>query len=134
MIGYSGTSENDDSPDPIRAFYTGISVPRDDEEREQLITTTNFRYNQRGKIESAFRMAKNKFDVSTDTDKPARKVFYFHTSVLFYNLYSIVNTVPSPHSGVEFNTTQKELLGVIQNLAFNGPTRPDALDYEFDHS
>jgi len=134
MIGYSGASENADSPDPMRAFYTDISVPRDDEEREQLITKTNFRYNQRGKIESLFRMAKNKFDVSTDTDKPARKAFYFHISVLFYNLYNIVNTVPSPQHGLEFNTTQKELLGVIQNLAFNGPTRPDALNYRFDHS
>lgn len=134
MIGYSGASEETDTPAPIRAFYTGMTVPRNDKEREQLITKTNFRYDQRGKIESLFRMAKNKFDVSTDTDKPARKAFYFHISVLFYNLYNIVNTVPSPLHGLEFTTTQKELLGVIQNLAFNGPTRPDALDYQFDHT
>lgn len=134
MIGYSGANEGADTPDPMRAFYTGISVPRDDEEREQLITQTNFRYNQRGKIESLFRMAKNKFDVSTDTDKPARKAFYFHISVLFYNLYNIVNSVPAPQTGLELTTTQKELLGVIQNLAFNGPTRPDALEYRFSHS
>lgn len=129
MIGYSGTGEDDESPDPVRAFYTDISIPSDKEERDELITNTNFRYNQRGKIESLFRMAKNKFDVSTDTDQPARKAFYFHMSVLFYNLYNIVNTVPSPESGVELDTTQTELLTVTRNLAFNGPTRPDALNY-----
>lgn len=129
MIGYSGASENDETPDPIRAFYTGISVPSDKDEREEWITNVNYRYNQRGKIEPLFRMAKNKFDVSTDSDKKERKTFYFNMSVLFYNLYKIVNTVPSPEHGLELNTTQTELLTVIRNLAFNGPTRPDALNY-----
>ncbi|WP_128226540.1 transposase [Halobacteriaceae archaeon SHR40] len=129
MIGYSGASEDAETPNPIRAFYTDISVPSDKDERKKWIQNTNFRYNQRGKIESLFRMAKNKFDVSTETDKKERKAFYFHMSVLFYNLYNIVNTVPSPEHGVELDTTQTELLTVTRNLAFHGPTRPDALDY-----
>lgn len=129
MIGYSGAGENAETPEPIRAFYTDISLPADEEKRETEITNTNFRYNQRSKIESMFRMGKNKFDVATDTDKKGRKSFYINMSVLFYNLYNIVNTVPAPKCGVEFNTTQKELLEVVQNLAFGGIMRPDALDY-----
>lgn len=133
LIGYSGAEKGADTPAPIRAFYTDISLPEDDDEQEELITNINFQYNQRAKIESLFRMAKNRFDVATDTDKPARKAFYFHMSVLFYNLYKIVNTVPSPKHGLELNTTQKELLEVLHNLALNGPSPPDALTYHRQH-
>ena len=78
-------------------------------------------------------MAKNRFDVATDSDKPPRKAFYFHMSVLFYNLYKIVNTVPSLKHGLEFDTTQNELLEVLHNLALDGPTPPDALAYHRNH-
>lgn len=132
LIGYSGST--DDTVGPVRAFYTDMDVPSDKEQQKELITQINFRYNQRAKIESMFRMAKNAFDVSTDTDKAARKSFYFHMSVLFYNLYKIVNTVPAPNNGLELDTTQKELLEVIRNLAFRGPTRPTALTYLLEHS
>jgi hypothetical protein len=81
-----------------------------------------------------FRMAKNEFDVATDTDKPPRKSFYFHMSVLFYNLYKIVNTVPSPRLGLELDTNQKELLEVLHNLALEGPASPDALAYHREHN
>jgi hypothetical protein len=134
IIGHSGADKDADTPNPIRAFYTRITLPTDEEDREELITTINFRYNQRGKIEPMFRMAKNRFDVSTDTDDPVRKAFYFHISVLFYNLYKIVNTVPSPKHGLELDITQNELLEVIENLALNGPTPPHALTYHREHN
>ena len=134
LIGYSGADSEADTPSPIRAFYTDISLPDDEDDREELITTINFQYNQRAKIEPLFRMAKNRFDVASDTDKPRRKAFYFHMSVLFYNLYQIVNTVPSPKHGLEFETTQNELLEVLHNLALNGPSPPDALTYHRQHN
>lgn len=133
LIGYSGADEDDESPGPIRAFYSGISLPDDEDEREEEITKINFRYNQRAKIETMFRMAKNQFDLSTDTDKSIRKAFYFQMSVLLYNLYKIVQTVPAPRSGVELDTTPSELLEVVQNLAFDGPTASDALTYHREH-
>ncbi|WP_262178315.1 hypothetical protein [Haloarcula laminariae] len=133
LIGYSGSSDDTDSIEPVRAFYTDIQFPTDDDERAELITDINFCYNQRGKIESLFRMAKNKFDVSADTSNPVRKAFYFNISALFYNLYNIVNTVPSPRSGLELTTTQKEFLEVTEKLALGGPTLPDALQYHREH-
>jgi len=133
LIGYSGADPEADSSAPIRAFYTDISIPEDKDDEEELITDINFQYNQRAKIETLFSMAKNRFDIATDTDKPPRKAFYFHMSVLFYNLYKIVNTVPSPKHGLEFDATQNELLEVLHNLALDGPTPPDALAYHRNH-
>ena len=133
LIGYSGANKDENSIDPVRAFYTGMELPTDDEKREKIITNTNFRYNQRAKIEPLFRMAKNRFDVFSDTDDPVRKVFYFNTSILFCNLYNVLNTVPSPRHGLELDTTQNEVLEVIENLAFHGPTTPDALRYHREH-
>ncbi|ADQ66925.1 hypothetical protein GL213_06700 [Halogeometricum borinquense] len=134
LLGYSGDNSQADTPDPIRAFYSDMSLPGDPDARESLITLINWQYNQRAKIESMFRMAKNEFDVATDTDKPPRKSFYFHMSVLFYNLYKIVNTVPSPRLGLELDTNQKELLEVLHNLALEGPASPDALAYHREHN
>lgn len=133
LIGYSGAGSESDTIEPVRAFYTDMTLPDDDEEREDLIRTINFRYNQRAKIESLFNMVKNQFDVATDTDKPPRKAFYFHMSVLLYNLYKIVNTVPSPKHGLELNTSQNELLEVLHNLALEGPSAPDALTFHREH-
>ncbi len=129
LLGYSGATDDDSTIEPVRFFFTDIDTPLDDEARDELITKLNFQYNQRGKIETLFRMAKNAFDVSTDSDKKERKAFYFHMSVLFYNMYKIVNTVPAPNNGLELDVTQKELLGVTQNIAFGGPRQPTALTY-----
>jgi len=135
LIGYSGASENDDSPDPIRAFYANHSlpIPDDPKKRDSFIQDINFTYNQRAKIETLFRLIKNEFDVGSDTDKPNRKVFYFNISVLFYNIYKIVNTVPSPRYGLEFDVSQKELLEVVRILSFGGVQQPDAYTYFNNH-
>lgn len=106
-----------------------MELPDDKEAREELIETLNFVYNQRGKIESMFRMTKNAVDVGTDSDKTHKKVFFLNMSVLFYNMFKIVNTRPAPNSGIEIDASAKELLTVVRNLAYYGPTRPKALDY-----
>ena len=133
LIGYSGADPEADSPEPVRAFYIGTSTLEHEDDEEELITDINFQYDQRAKIETLFSMAKNRFDIATDTDKPPRKAFYFHLSVLFYNFYKIVNTVPSPEHGIEFDTTQNELLEVLHNIALDGPASPDALTYHRHH-
>lgn len=133
LIGYSGADEQADTPEPVRAFYTAMEIPEEKSKRDELITKVNFQYNQRAKIEPVFRMAKNKFDLATDSDKPQVKAFYVQMSVLLHNLYTVVNAVPSPQAGVEIDTTQNELLEVTHNLALNGPTIPDALTYHRDH-
>lgn len=129
MIGYSGASEVSDTVDPVRAFFTDLSLPSDEEKREELIKEINFLYNQRAKIENIFSMAKNNFDVYSDTDDPVRKIFYFNTSILFCNLFKIVNTVPSPKRGLTFDIDQQELLEVIMNISFGGPDPSDGFDY-----
>lgn len=133
LIGYSGADEQADTPEPVRAFYTDMEIPEEKSKQDKLITNINFQYNQRAKIEPIFRMAKNRFDPATDSDKPQVKAFYFQMSVLLYNLYKIVDTVPSPRAGVEIDTTQKEVLEVTHNLALNGPTIPEALTYHREH-
>lgn len=134
LVGYSKANETDETPDPIEAFYTDQSLPSDKADRQDLIEKIYFLYNQRDKIEAAFGMAKDDFGLTSDTDKPARKTFYFHVSFLFYNLYKMVNTVPAPNNGLELDTTQSEFLQVVRNLAFDGPTAPEALTYLQEHS
>jgi hypothetical protein len=67
--------------------------------------------------------------VATDSADPIHKLFYYNISTLFYNLYKIVDTVPSPKRGVEFDPTQLEVLEAIRNLSFGGPTCPVGLRY-----
>jgi hypothetical protein len=133
LIAYSGATKDADSPSPIRAFYTDISIEDQEEDQDKLITDINFQYNSRGKIESMFRMAKNTFDVATDSDKASRRSFYFHMSTLFYNLYKIVNTVPSPKHGLTLEVSQREFLEVLHNLALDGPKPPNALTFHKEH-
>ncbi|WP_197425451.1 hypothetical protein [Halobacterium sp. CBA1126] len=140
LVGYSGATEDDDTIEPIRAFYTDTVALPDDasaesaEEVAETIQDLNFTYNQRAKIETLFRLSKNDFDVATESDNVAKQAFYTNMSMLFYNLYKIVNTVPAPNSGLELTTTQKELLAVIQNLAFDGPRQPAAQTHLQDQS
>lgn len=141
LIGYSGASEDDDSIEPFRAFYTNIEVKPADErgqtdtdEAAETIQELNFTYNQRSKIETMFRLSKNDFDVATDSKRTAQKAFYYNMSLVFYNVYKIVNTVPAPNNGLEITTSQKELLAVMENLAFGGPRQPAAQTYLQDQS
>lgn len=141
LVGYSGASEDADTVEPIRAFYTDTVALPDDASAEDIddavaetIQELNFTYNQRGKIETLFRLSKNDFDVATESDNVAKQAFYSNMSLLFYNIYKIVNTVPAPNNGLELTTTQKELLAVMQNLAFDGPRQPAAQTYLQDQS
>ncbi|MDB2284453.1 hypothetical protein PM038_04105 [Halorubrum ezzemoulense] len=139
LLGYSGVSTDEGSSetdketssqklsDSVRAFWSDIPLPDDQDAREQRITNLNFQYNQRAKIETQFRLTKNRFDVATGSANPAHKLFYYNISTLFYNLYKIVDTIPSPKRGVEFDPTQLEVLNVIRNLSFGGPTCPVGL-------
>jgi len=120
--------------DTVRAFWSDIPLPDNQEAREQRITNLNFQYNQRAKIEAQFRLTKNRFDVATDSASPTHKLFYYNISTMFYNLYKIADTVPSPKRGVEFDPTQLEVLEVIRNLSFGGPTCPVGLRYLQDRS
>ena len=141
LIGYSGVSTDEESSetdkltsnkkllDSVRAFWSDIPLPDDRNEREQRITNLNFQYNQRAKIETQFRLTKNRFDLATDSANPTHKLFYYNISTLFYNLYKIADTVPSPKRGVEFDPTQLGILEVIRNLSFGGPTCPAGLRY-----
>lgn len=135
MIGVSGASEESATVDPVCAFYTdSLSADPDadslseaaEAQREDLIRELTATYQQRAKIETMFGMAKNDLDVGTDSSKTTTKTFYVNMAMLFYNLYNIVNTVPAPNSGLELDTSQKELLNVIQNIAFHGPEQPVA--------
>lgn len=132
LIGYSEADEDGDGHDQLRAFYTDHNLPEDDENRARVIGEINSRYDQRAKIETLFRLIKNILGVSTDTDKPARKAFYLQTSVLFYNLYKAVKTIPSPTHGVEFDISQQEFLEALRIIAFGGPTTPDPLSRVLD--
>jgi hypothetical protein len=123
LLGHSG------SIDPYRAFWAGIRLPDDAEETDRRIRQLNSQYDQRGKIETQFRLTKNRFDVSTDSRDPNRKLFYYNMSTLFYNLYEIANTVPSPKRGAELDVKQTELLEAIQVISFGGPTRSKAYQY-----
>lgn len=141
LLGYSGVSTDEESSetdketssqklsDSVRAFWSDIPLPDDQDAREQRITNLNFQYNQRAKIETQFRLTRNRFDVATDSANPAHKLFYYNISTLFYNLYKIADTVPSPKRGVEFDPTQLGILEVIRNLSFGGPTCPAGLRY-----
>ena len=129
LLGHYAKTDDPKLNDKIRAFWSDIQLPSDEKKREKRIKDLNFQYNQRARIETQFRLCKNRLDVSTDSRNPKHKLFYFHISTLFYNLYKIVNTVPSPKRGVEFDLTQNELLQVIQVVAFDGPVRSDALQY-----
>ncbi|MFA9517211.1 hypothetical protein ACERIT_08340 [Halopenitus sp. H-Gu1] len=128
LFGYSGSTDGE-TLDPIRAFYSDMKLPTDKEDRDKLITYLNFVYNHRGKIETMFRLTKNAFAVGSQSDDERRTLFYYNLSVLFYNLYKIVNTVPAPPTGIELDVSQLELLTVVRNLAFSGPTQPPALTY-----
>jgi hypothetical protein len=153
LLGYSGVSTDEESSetdkessetdketssqelsDSVRAFWSDIPLPDNQHAREQRITNLNFQYNQRAKIETQFRLTKNRFDVATNSANPAHKLFYYNISTLFYNLYKIVDTVPSPKRGVEFDPTQLEVLNVIRNLSFGGPTCPVGLRHLQDTS
>lgn len=122
VIANSGADESDETVDPVRAFYRDGCLGVEEIEKH------NFTYNNRARIETIFRLAKNQFDIATDSKKPARKSFYFHISVLFYNIYKIVNTVPGPHSGIELDVTTKELRTAIQVTGFNGISPSPAVE------
>lgn len=126
LLGYSGSTDSD-SLTPLRAFYSDIDLPADDDARSTLITRLNFVYNRRAKIETMFRLTKNRLALGSTTDDPSRMLFYYNVSVLFYNLYKLVNNTPAPPAGLELDVSQTELLAVIRNLAFTGPTQPPAL-------
>lgn len=130
LIGYSGSTDDDVAP--IRAFYSDLQLPADEDARAALITRLNFVYNRRAKIESMFRLTKNRFALGSTTDDPVRTQFYYNIAVLFYNLYQLVNTVPTPVTGLELDVSQTELLTAVRNVAFDGPTQPIAMT--FPHS
>jgi hypothetical protein len=124
------TEENDteenDTDDLIRMFYSDIDIKNVEGTIREKIASLNFCYNQRNKIEKMFDMIKNSLDVATDSDRPNSKSVYLHMAVLFYNFYQIVETIPTPQAGLELSTTQKELLAVTCNLAFDGVEQPAA--------
>jgi hypothetical protein len=129
LLGYSGAASNAESPEPYRAFWSGIPLPDDPNARANQIRILNSQYDQRAKIETQFRLSKNRFDVATESEVPHRKLFYYNMSTLFYNLYKIVNTVPSPKRGAELDVTQAEFLQAIQVVSFGGVTRSNAYQY-----
>lgn len=129
LIGYADPRSETDTPDRILAFYTDKEFSDEKQDRTDEIMEIVDKYNKRAKIESIFRMAKNRFDIATDSSKPQVKAFYFQMSVLLHNLYKIVNEVPSPKAGIELSTSQNEFLEITHNLALGGPTTPDALTY-----
>jgi len=134
LLGYSGAARDSESLDPFRAFWSGIQLPEDTDKRDQRIRELNSQYDRRARIETQFRLSKNRFDVSTDSRDHNRKLFYYNMSNLFYNLFKVVNTVPSPKRGGEVDVTQTELLRVIQQVSFDGPTCSDAFQYLQNHS
>lgn len=129
LLGHSGAARDSGSLDPFRAFWSGIPLPEGTKERDRRIRELNSQYDQRGKIETQFRLSKNRFDVSTDSRDPNRKLFYYNMSTLFYNLYKIANTVPSPKRGAELDVKQTELLQAIQVISFGGVTRSKAYQH-----
>lgn len=129
LLGYSGAKSDSDSLKPFRGFWSGLQLPEGANERDKRIRELNSQYDQRAKIETQFRLSKNRFDVSTDSGVPNRKLFYYNISNLFYNLYKIVKMVPSPKRGAELDITQTELLKAIQVVSFEGLTRSNAFEY-----
>lgn len=128
LLGHSGAARDSDSLAPYRAFWSTILLSDDVEDPDKRIRKLNSQYDQRAKIETQFRLTKNKFDVATDSEEPHRKLFYYSMSTLFYDLYKIVNTVPSPERGLEFDVGQQDFLEAIQLLSL-GPSRSDAFQH-----